>query len=197
MAFIDHKGQWAGGGATSDPATKEDSNVWFDFKNGKIYYKAMGSSVFERTEVAEFGNFTDEPTEIDNSSWLIQNTLTAENVQEEERVKIYTTYFHKYGINNVTLQGRGGFNTTTQGTPTFNREARCIVRVGGQSDFTVLSSGSNPFSVTVDVSGLTDGENYILEVALWDRLEGTGFAVDEEVEETVNLREDVSIVSST
>lgn len=167
MAFIDHEGQWAGGGATNDPATKEDSNVWFDFKNGRIYYDTMGTLLINQQNFAPFGQdngHADNPT---NSEWSTKAATSTEGTITNFLEAANGTFVKRFGEDVLLLKGSVKFDLVSKTGVTHSSQITVIVRgTGIEESMNIPNSSWNEIEFKVDISSISDNALFTVEIHL-------------------------------
>ena len=144
--------------------------------DGKIFHDSIGQLLYAINLVADASD-NDSVNPLSVSNWTSTVTSPSGPTQTTggSARKVYRVVRHKFGINRVVVQGRGGVDSPSGGGGTVD----CLVTVqyGSQSSgqVQVVNSAGNAFDdfeIELDVSGETVGDLVEFEVFLTARVQG-------------------------
>lgn len=202
-AFFDSTGMWGGNGATSNPATKNDSAIWLNFSTGEIYSDAAADLVWSRNELASF-SVDATASSINNEYWKQNVSQSSEGSNSSEAVKIRAMRKKRFSKDVMAFTGVAREESVTGGgSATVERsvEVRATVSsVSGTETATgsieTLFASDKEFDFTVDISSIPDDDLMLIEISLYVDINVINY--DSGTYETDGfLREDVVIETTT
>jgi len=162
--------------------------------NGKIFYAALGKSIFNRTSTAGFspGNTA---SSITAGTWKTAAESDAADLTVTE-TKIYASFTKRFGENVLMMSGQLRLQAVI-GSPGSGSRARVRMKTGGLSETYELASfgTTTDFDFQLDISSIADNERLVLEVELEAFLNQNNSGTTQRVEAT--LREDLNIFTAT
>lgn len=192
------------GGAGTDKSfftgadDKDGTNAkFFAQADGNIFHASIGAALKVQNSVADFNDNSSAPT-LTNTWKTSASVVGASQTSTEERKKIRLKYLHRFGISKILV--KSFIRRTVGGQAT--QGSTGVLEIAIPS---VVSDTAATFSATfeektieLDVSTLTDGTFYNLEVILKASVTSSSGASGTDTSDcTANLREDILIQTAT
>lgn len=193
---------WGGSDQTEGASVTNANTKFFVLNNGKIVYNGMGKIIYSPMQVADYGSDTAEASDPQNSEWTcLAQTSGVGNSDSDSRVAIVSRFRKQFGLDNINVNFYAEYARTSSSTALYTNEVQVVIKtIAGSTestnDYTVTGSTHSEFDEDIDISALTDGDIYSIEVIRYADVEiNTGDEFDTATNRT-NLRGDVYITTS-
>jgi hypothetical protein len=193
---------WGGSNQTDGASVTNANTKFFVLNNGKIVYNGMGKIIYSPMQVADYGSDTAEASDPQNSEWTcLAQTSGVGNSDSDSRVAIVSRFRKQFGLDNINVNFFAEYARTSSSTALYTNEVQVVIKtVAGvtqsTSTYTVTGSTHSEFDEDIDISALTDGDIYSIEVIRYADVEiNSGDEFDTATNRT-NLRGDVYITTS-
>jgi hypothetical protein len=197
---------WGGSSANSGDSVTTANTATFLRNDGKFYSQNIGRTLHNKVSISATGTDTAEASDIDDEYYNITEEVSSGGV-DSFRSFLKIRFRKRFSEQSMTISGFGKFNAEYTNGSSLNigdtAEVHCravLLSTDGSKKYTVTESttdediASSPtdvaFSFEIDISGLTDGDEYMISVGIHRNiLSDTGGAIDL----SADLREDLDI----
>lgn len=181
-------------GATDKTGTASNYHV---LANGKMFSSNIGRSLYKMTDVASTGSNYASTSYTPLSSW---ERFFAGGGGGADRFSpfVMIRYQKRYGEESITVKGFSNYEFSGDNSAVNSLAVRGSIRtISGTSYSSVVSTedvaitnNATPqqFSMSIDISALTDGNYYLLEIGIYENINSSPF-----VETTASVREDLDV----
>ena len=190
---------WGGSTQTAGSGVTVSNTNFFVRNDGKFYSQNIGRTIYNRASVSSTAVNAGAADDIDDDYWNLTQTYTGGGANA------FTPYLKlrfqkRFGEEEITLNGYAKYSVSGAGSGDLNNcDLRMRIRTISGTTYTstvatqdeaITSSGADTaISSAIDISSLTDGNYYTLEVGLYLNVTSSGNATNMDVD----IREDLDI----